>query len=81
MGTITDSPNCKIPTLTFINHTLSRIPGFCNTKSVKMLLGPPTPMTHVLFDHGIDILSGSVVTDPEVMLKYLSEGANFIRLT
>jgi uncharacterized protein len=37
-------------------------------------------MTPVLFDFGIDILSGSVVTDRATVLKYVSEGANFVRL-
>jgi uncharacterized protein len=65
---------------TLINHTLPGILSLCKEKSIKMLLGPTTPMSEVFFDHGIDILSGSMVTDKEVALKYISEGANFIRL-
>jgi uncharacterized protein len=65
---------------TLINHTLEGILGLCNPKSVRMLLGPSTPLTPVLFDYGIDILSGTRVTDKQTALKYISEGANFIRL-
>ncbi len=65
---------------TLINHTLKEILQLCKKKSVRMLLGPSTPMSAVLFDHGIDILSGSVVTDTMTALKHISEGANFIRL-
>lgn len=65
---------------TLINHTLEGILNLCDAKSVRMLLGPSTPMTPLLFDHGIDILSGSAVTDKETALKSISEGANFIRL-
>jgi uncharacterized protein len=65
---------------TLINHTLEGILSHCKPQSVKMLLGPSTPMTPVLFDFGIDILSGSTVVDKSTILKYVSEGANFMRL-
>jgi uncharacterized protein (DUF4213/DUF364 family) len=45
-----------------------------------MLLGPTTPMAPVLLDYGIDIISGSVVTDRGLALKYIGEGANFRQL-
>jgi len=65
---------------TLINHTLEGILSLCHPRSVRMMLGPSTPMTPILFDYGIDILSGSRVTDKQTALKYISEGANFIRL-
>jgi hypothetical protein len=34
----------------------------------------------VLFDYGIDILSGTTVTDAAKVLRSVSEGANFMRL-
>jgi uncharacterized protein len=69
-----------ISSTTLINHTISNILNLCKENSIKMLLGPSTPLSEVLFDHGIDILSGSIVTDKDTALKYISEGANFIRL-
>jgi uncharacterized protein len=65
---------------TLINHTLEGILDICKKESVRMLLGPSTPMTPVLFDYGIDILSGSTVTDKTRVLKSVSEGASFMRL-
>jgi uncharacterized protein (DUF4213/DUF364 family) len=65
---------------TLINHTLTAILAVCPSGSVKMILGPTTPMTPVLFDFGIDIISGSVVTDTLTALRYISEGANFRQL-
>lgn len=65
---------------TLINHTFPGIVETCRKKSVKMLLGPSTPMTPALFNYGVDILSGSVVTDRVTALRYISEGANFVRL-
>jgi uncharacterized protein (DUF4213/DUF364 family) len=69
-----------ISSTTLINHTLPTILSLCPPGSVKMLLGPTTPMTPVLFDYGIDIISGSRVTDEGIVLKYISEGANFRQL-
>jgi uncharacterized protein (DUF4213/DUF364 family) len=65
---------------TLINHTLPTILEVCKKKSTKMLLGPSTPMSPVLFDYGIDILAGSVVTDTPTALRHIGEGANFIQL-
>ncbi len=69
-----------ISSTTLINHILSGVLGLCPPTSLKMLLGPTTPMTPVLFDYGIDIISGSVVTDTALALKYIGEGANFRQL-
>jgi uncharacterized protein (DUF4213/DUF364 family) len=69
-----------ISSTTLINHTLPGLLRLCPEKSVKMLLGPTTPMSTVLFDHGIDIISGSKVIDEAGVLKHISEGANFRQL-
>jgi uncharacterized protein len=69
-----------ISSTTLINHTLSDLLKLCPRKSLKMLLGPTTPMTSVLFDFGIDIVSGSVVIDERGALRAIGEGANFRQL-
>jgi uncharacterized protein (DUF4213/DUF364 family) len=69
-----------ISSTTLMNHTLENLLGLCKKNSIKMLLGPSTPMTEVLFEYGIDILSGSMVTDQNAVLKYIKEGANFIQI-
>ena len=66
-----------ISSTTLINHTFEGIVDLCRKDSIKMLLGPSTPMTDVLFDYGINILSGSRVTDTELLLKLVSEGVNY----
>ena len=45
-----------------------------------MLLGPTTPLTSVLFEHGIDVISGSIVTDHDTALLHIRQGANFREL-
>jgi uncharacterized protein (DUF4213/DUF364 family) len=66
-----------ISSTTLINHTLGTILGLCPSRSTKMLLGPTTPLTKILFDHGIDIISGSIVTNPDTALLSIRQGANF----
>jgi uncharacterized protein (DUF4213/DUF364 family) len=69
-----------ISSTTLLNGTLPGILGFCRKGSVKMLLGPTTPLSEVLFEYGIDMLAGSVVTEKDTVLRSLSEGANFMQL-
>jgi len=65
---------------TLINHTLPGLLRLCPGNSIKLLLGPTTPMSEVLFDYGLDVVSGSMVTDEAVVLRHISEGANFRQL-
>lgn len=69
-----------ISSTTLINHTLDNILALCPAQSTKILLGPTTPLTGVLFDHGIDVISGSIVTDRDTALLHIRQGANFREL-
>lgn len=62
---------------TFTNHTLEQILGFCSPKAYVVLLGDSTPLSPLLFDHGVDAVSGTLVVDPEQVLRCVSQGANF----
>lgn len=42
-----------------------------------LVLGPSTPLSPILFDHGVDIVSGSVVEDVGSVLWVVSQGGNF----
>jgi uncharacterized protein (DUF4213/DUF364 family) len=61
----------------FINHSLEGLLGLCRTDSFVMVLGPTTPLSPILFDHGADVISGTRVIDPELALRCASEGATF----
>ena len=39
-----------------------------------MLIGPSTPLSALLFDYGVDALSGSVAHDPEELAEVIREG-------
>lgn len=60
-----------------INHTLEHLLALCRPDSLVMLLGPTTPLSPVLFDYGVDIISGTKVIDKESVLRCISQGATF----
>ncbi len=59
------------------NHTLEGLLRFCKPEALVMVLGPSTPLSPVLYEYGVDMLSGSTVVEIEPVLKAVSEGANF----
>ena len=66
-----------ISATTIINHTLEELLHYCKKDAFKIMLGPTTPMSHVMFDHSLDVISGVKVVDEEMVLRCISEGATF----
>jgi len=66
-----------ISSTTLINHTLSSLLKLCPAASIKILLGPTTPISRILFDYGIDIVSGSHVTDTALVCENIRRGISF----
>jgi hypothetical protein len=64
----------------FINHTIEPLLKLCRPGSLVVVLGPTTPLSPVLFDHGVDVISGTQVIDPRLALRCVSEGAVFRQL-
>jgi uncharacterized protein (DUF4213/DUF364 family) len=72
-------PRCQVVGITstaFINHTIESLLELCRDAFV-MLLGPTTPFTSLLFDYGIDALSGTKVVDEARVIRHVKEGATF----
>ncbi|MBW1971275.1 MAG: DUF364 domain-containing protein [Deltaproteobacteria bacterium] len=61
---------------TLINKTLDGIISSC-PNAFKVMIGPTTPLTPILFDYGLDVISGSIVISTEKILPYIQEGASF----
>ncbi|MBW2610286.1 MAG: DUF364 domain-containing protein [Deltaproteobacteria bacterium] len=61
----------------FTNHTLERLLELCNPEAYVVVLGDTTPLLPILFDYGVDAVSGTKVVDPELALQCVSQGANF----
>ena len=60
-----------------INRTLDALLGMCREDSSVMVLGPSTPLSPVLFDYGVDVVSGTQVVDTDLVLTLISQGATF----
>ena len=61
----------------FVNHTIENLLNLCNPKAYVIVLGPTTPLSPVLFDYGVDVISGTKVVEPETVLSYVGQGATF----
>ena len=61
----------------FTNHTLEELLELCNPHAYVVILGDTAPLSPVLFDYGIDAVSGTKVVDPELALRCVSQGATF----
>ena len=59
------------------NHTMEHLLGLCNPRAFVIVLGATVPLTSILFDHGLNALSGTKVTNADLALRCISEGANF----
>lgn len=66
--------------MTLVNHTFEGLLKLCSPQAVTLLLGPSTPLHPAGFEHGLSLLSGSVVTNPDAVLRTLEQGGNFRQL-
>ncbi len=63
--------------MTLINDTLDDLLALCCPESVVLILGPSTPLSPLLFAHGVNVLSGSIVTAIDPVIHAVGQGANF----
>jgi uncharacterized protein (DUF4213/DUF364 family) len=76
-------PQCDVVGITgtsFINHTVEGLLNLCKSAYV-VLVGPTSPLSYILFDHGIDAVCGSKIIDPDQLIRSISEGATFKEVT
>lgn len=66
-----------ITATTLINHTFDGIFNLRKPDAKVLLLGPSTPLSPLLFQYGIDVLSGSIVEDPDSVLPMVRQGGTF----
>jgi uncharacterized protein (DUF4213/DUF364 family) len=62
---------------TLINQSLEGLLKLVRAEATVMLLGPSTPLTSLLFEFGIDLLSGVQVVDLEAALSSVTQGVIF----
>ena len=61
----------------FTNHTIERLLSLCHANAYVVILGGTAPLSPVLFDYGINAISGTRVIDPKTVLRCVSQGATF----
>ena len=61
----------------FTNHTIEHLLELCNPKAYGVLLGATAPLSPVLFEYGVNAISGTKVVSSELALRCVSEGATF----
>ncbi len=66
-----------ITSTTLINGTFDGLVSLCRPDALVLMLGPTTPLSPVLFDYGIDIVSGTLVDDIDRVLRGVCQGATF----
>jgi uncharacterized protein (DUF4213/DUF364 family) len=60
---------------TLLNRTLPTVLTCVRPDAFVMLLGPSTPLTPALFQFGFDVLCGTVVDEPEAVVRAIEQGA------
>jgi uncharacterized protein (DUF4213/DUF364 family) len=65
---------------TLINHTFDALMALRRPEALVLVLGPSTPLSPLLFEHGVHLLAGAVVEDIGPVLQAVSQGANFRQL-
>jgi uncharacterized protein (DUF4213/DUF364 family) len=61
----------------FTNHTIEGLLRLCSPEAYIVILGDTAPLSPVLFDYGVDAISGTKVIDPELALHCVSQGATY----
>ena len=59
------------------NQTLPDLLALCRPEAFVILLGDSAPLSPILFDYGVDAVSGTRVADVDATLRCISQGANF----
>ncbi len=59
------------------NHTMDDLLKLCRPDAFVVVLGGTAPLSPVLFDYGINAVSGTLVVDSELVFRYVSQGATF----
>lgn len=63
--------------MSLINHTLPGLLALCPMDAYVMVLGPSSPLSPLMYDYGISLVSGSIVENIDAVLRTAAQGGNF----
>jgi uncharacterized protein (DUF4213/DUF364 family) len=63
-----------ITATTLMNQTFEGLYPLFPPHALVVMMGPSTPLNPVLFDYGINVLAGSLVAQPDLLMPYLRQG-------
>lgn len=66
---------------TLLNHSLLDYLSLANPTARVIVLGPSTPLSPVMFDFGIHLLSGIQVVDEKALLDSIAGGLSFRKMS
>ena len=69
-----------ITAMTLVNKTFQGLMELRRPNIEVVLLGPSTPLSPILYRHGINVISGTIVTDPSAVLMAIGQGVSFRQL-
>jgi uncharacterized protein len=73
-------PDCDvigISATSILNHSIENILRYSNPNAYKIMIGPSTPMTKMLYDFGFDLLAGTRILKPKTLIRFVSQGATY----
>ena len=62
---------------TFVNHSIDQVLSLCSPNALVIVMGPSTPLSPILFNYGISVLSGTCVVDEVGVLDALRKGGGY----
>ena len=60
---------------TLMNGTFESLAKLFPPRALVVMLGPSTPLSRVLFDYGVTMLGGALVTDPATVVRTIAQGS------
>lgn len=69
-----------ITAMTLVNKTFDGLINLRQPSAEVILLGPSTPLSPILYNHGVNVISGTITTDPKAVLMAIGQGVSFRQL-